>query len=360
MKKYKASILTCILLISITGLAQAQQKTIADTSFMQVYCACNYDQIDGFFDKGKTPGRTTLDQYTLVYTYPDEKTMVIDTIAPFTNVTILKEGIDTSANIKWIKVAFGFSKGDLYKENMGYIIDDRLSIGNVKGNTNTGGLDFILGKSPLLDTDLKQPRFRLNAVNRANDRNYSKLLEVQSYDLNIGAVDYFNHFYLTSVYNNALHKMPNLLRLYWHHGESCPESEGHVFIFAGDGQMSEIISAGATGEVGFYEFTKVYIPLKFDKGKILLVENGDSEHMFNAWDASLKTIPYPKDCNIPITELIVSVEESGEEKTDPQGNTIIDKDGNPIMLITHKIIRYYHWDGVQLKEAKKIVIKKGN
>lgn len=360
MKMYRASILTFIQLILLVNWVQGQQKALPDTSFMQLYCACNYDQIDGFFDKGKTPARTTLDQYTLVYAYPDKKTMAIDTIAPFSNVTLLKEGIAPGSNTKWIKVAYAYSKGDVYKENMGYIIDTTLSIGNVKGNTNAGGLDFILGRSPLLDKDLKQPRFRLNAVSRANDSNHSKLLKVQSYDLNIGAVDYFNHFYLTSVYNNALHKMPNLLRLYWHHGESCPESEGQVFIFAGDGKMSEIISAGTTGEVGFYEFTKVYIPLKFDKGKILLVENGDSQHMFNAWDASLKTIPYPKDCNIPITELIVSVEESGEEKTDPQGNTIIDKDGNPVMLITHKIIRYYRWDGVQLKEAKKIVTKQGN
>jgi len=347
-------------MMAIACWAQAQQKTLPDTSFMQLYCACNYNQIDGFFDKGKTLGRTTLDQHTLVYAYPDKKTMVIDTIAPFTNVTLLKEGIDTSSNIKWIKAAYGFSKDGVYRENMGYIIDTMLSIGNVKGNTSTGGLDFILGRSPLLDKDLKQPRFRLNAVNRANDRNYSKLLKVQSYDLNIGAVDYFNHFYLTSVYNNALHKMPNLLRLYWHHGESCPESEGHVFIFASDGKMNEIISASNTGEVGFYEFIKVYIPLKFDKGKILLVENGDSEHMFNPWDATLKTIPYPKDCNIPITELIVSIEESGEEKTDSKGNSIIDKNGNPVMLITHKIIRYYRWDGVQLKEVKKVVIKQGN
>lgn len=360
MKKYKASILTALLLAAITTWGQAQQKALTDTSFMQVYCACSYDQIDGFFDKGRTPARTTLDLPTLVYAYPDKKAMIIDTIAPFTNVTLLKEGIDTSLNIQWIEAAYGFSQNGVYKENTGYIIDTLLSIGNVKGNTSAGGLDLILGRSPLLDKDFKQPRFRLHAVSRANNSNHSKLLKVQSYDLNIGAVDYYNHFYLTSVYNNALQQMPNLLRLYWHHGESCPESEGHVFIFAGNGKMSELISASTTGEAGFYEFTKVYIPLKFNNGKVLLVENGDSEHMFNTWDATLKTIPYPKDCNIPITELIVSVEESGEEKTDAKGNIIIDKNGNTVMLVTHKIIRYYRWDGAQLKEVKKIVIKQGN
>lgn len=359
MKKYKASILTALLLAAITTWGQAQQKALTDTSFIQTYCACNYGQIDGFIDKGKTPYRTTLHQYTLVYAYPDKKTMVTDTLAPFTNITLLKEGIDPSSNTSWLKVAYGLKKDGVYMENMGYIIDTMLSIGNAKGNTNIGSLDLILGRSTLLDKDLKRPRFRLNAVHRINDTNSSKLLKVQSYDLNIGAVDYYNHFYFTSVQNNALHKMPNLLRLYWHHGESCPESEGHVFIFAGNGQMRELISASNTGEAGFYEFTKVYIPLKFNKGKVLLVENGDSEHMFNAWDATLKTIPYPKDCNIPITELIVSVEESGEEKTDAQGNIIIDKNGNTVMLITHKTIRYYRWDGAQLKEVKKIVAKQG-
>jgi hypothetical protein len=333
----------------------AQEKAQVNFPFMEKYCVCNYGQVDGFPDKGKSSSRVTLDQTIPVYAYPDKGAKETGAILPFTHVELMEEGMDTVTNTKWLKVKSEVNANGIYKEQSGYIIDDLISIGAVSGNAGTGSLNYILSKSPLRDKDLKQPLFRLNAVKYAGDN--SEPLALSSYDLNIGPVDYFNHFYLTSVYNCALGKMPNLLRLYWHHGESCPESEGNVFIFGNENKMNEIISASATGEGGFYEFTKVYIPLKFDKGKILLVENGDSEHMLDAWNATLKTIPYPEESGIPIERLIVTIEESGAGKSDADGNFIVDKDDNIVMEITHRIIRYYQWDGERLTEAKKIVIK---
>nr|WP_121269826.1 hypothetical protein [Pedobacter schmidteae] len=352
--------LLCLLLSATFICAiQAKAQTIlpADTSFMEKFYPGNNDQIDGFFDLGLTQERSTLHLHTSVYAQPSKAAKITDTILPFTNVFLLYHGIDPKTRQQWLKVRYTFDKKGIYTENTGYITDELLSLGKVRGNSHKNALDFVLGKSPVLDKDLNSPLFRLNAVERASDKNYSKLLGVAGYDLNIGPITYFNHFYLTGIGNIALKNMPNLLRLYWHHGESCPESEGNVFIASVDGQMKEIISASATGEGVFYETTKVYMPLRFAKGKILLVENADSQNMFDNWNVTLKTIPYPKDCGIPINQLVVKIEEEGEALTDSKGKYTIGKDGAYVMAITHKIIRYYRWDGEKLQEVRKLVIK---
>lgn len=347
--------LLIMMLISVKTVAQ---QLVVDTSFMQTYCANNYNKLDGFFDQGKGHNRTTTNLSTSVYALPNIQSTQIGKLDPFTPVLILKEGKHPKTNISWIKIRYEVQndKGT-YLDKQGYIIDKNLSLGVVNTNSTNENIDFILSKSPLLDTDLKKPKFRLNAINRFTDLNYKKIKSVRTYDLSIGAIEYYNHFYLADVYNTALKNMPNLLRLYWHHGESCPESEGHVFIADVNGKMSEIVSSNSTGEGGFYESTKVYIPIKFNKGKILLVENGDSENMLDSYNGTLRTIPYPKDCGIPIEQLVVVVEEDAEGKTDAEGNFIEDKHKEIVMEITHKIIRYFKWDGQKLKEAKKVVIK---
>lgn len=347
-----------LLIMMLISIKTAAQQLSVDTSFMQPYCISNYNQLDGFVDQGKGHNRTTTGTNILVYTLPDLRSKQIGQLDPFTPILILKEGKHPITSHSWIKIKYEVQndKG-AYLEKQGYIIDKNLSLGVVNVNSTNENLEFILSKSPLLDTDLKRPKFRLNAVHRFTDLNYRKVKSVRNIDLNVGAIDYYNHFYLADVYHNGLKNMPNLLRLYWHHGESCPESEGNIFIADVNGKMSEIVSASSTGEGGFYESTKVYIPIKFNKGKVLLVENGDSENMLDSYNGKLKTIPYPKDCGIPIEQLVVVIEEDAEGKTDADGNYIEDKYKEIVMEITHKIIRYYKWDGKKLQETKKLVIK---
>ncbi|SOD13333.1 hypothetical protein [Pedobacter xixiisoli] len=352
------AIINLLIVFLLIGTEASAQQVLMDTAFMQPYDANNYDKIDGFFDKGKSPERSTINKSTLVYSLPNLKSKQVGDLEAFTPIVLLKEGIHPETKHNWIKIKYDVQNDNgRCEERQGYIINKNLSIGNLNANLANENLAFILSKSPLLDADLKKPRFRLNAVHRFTDLNYKKVKSVSSYDLSIGAVDYYNHFYLAGVYNNALKQMPNLLRLYWHHGESCPESEGNVFIAYANGKMSEIINASSTGEGGFYESTKVYIPLKFNKGKILLVENGDSENMLDSYNGTSKTIPYPKDCGIPIEQLVVVIEEDAEGKTDAEGNFIEDKYKETVMVITHKIIRYYRWTGSKLQEVKKVVVK---
>ncbi|MFC3561406.1 hypothetical protein [Pedobacter jamesrossensis] len=346
-----------IAFVALSQQAKAQQITV-DTSFMQAYCPNNYDRIDDFFDKGKTPARTTADKNILVFALPDLQAKQVDKLEHFTDVTYLKEGTNPKTKDNWVKISYKMrDTPGVYKNKVGYILEQNISHGTVVSRSETENLSFVLTESPLLDADLKMPRFRLNAVNRFTDLNYEKVKSVNTYDLNMSAINFYNHFYLTSINNNAFNNMPNLLRLYWHHGESCPESEGNVFVAHASGKMSEIISASSTGEGGFYETTKVYLPLKFAKGKVVLVENGDSENMLDSYTGTLKTIPYPKDCGIPIEQLVVVIEEDAEGKTDVDGNFIEDKNKEIIMEITHKVIRYYKWNGSKFLQVKKVVVK---
>ena len=353
----KASLKLLILIMLICAKTNAQQLRV-DTSFMQVYCACNYDKLDGFFDKGKDPGRTTANKTTSVYALPHLQSKQIDNLGSFTPIIILQEGEHPKTKKSWVKIKYEVRDANgTYLEKHGYIINENISLGAVTANAKNENLEFILTESPVLDNDLHKPKFRLNAVNRFTDLNYKKVKSIRNIDLSISAIDYYNHFYLTSVNTDALKNMPNLLRFYWHHGESCPESEGNVFIADVNGKMSEIINSNATGEGGFYETKKVYIPVKFSKEKILLVENGDRENMLDSYNGVLKTIPYPKDCGVPIEELIVVIEEDAEGKTNAEGNFIEDKNNEIVMEITHKIIRYYRWNGNKLQQAKKVVVK---
>lgn len=351
-------IINIILIVVLVVTKSSAQQITVDTSFMHPYCANNYDKIDGFFDKGNDPGRTTSDKTTIVYSLPNLQAQQITILQPFTPIIFLQEGKHPKTKSNWVKIKYDVqNSAGIYVEKKGYIVNPNLSLGKINSNIENQNLEFILSKSPLLDTDLKQPRFRLNAINRFTDINYKQVKSVRTYDLSIGAIEYYNHFYLAGVYNNGLKQMPNLLRLYWHHGESCPESEGNVFITDVNGKMTEIISASSTGEGGFYESTKVYFPVKFSKGKILLVENGDIDNMLDSYTGTLKTIAYPKDCSVPIEELVVAIEEDAEGKTDANGNFIEDKNKEIMMEITHKIIRYYRWDGRKLQQVKKIVVK---
>lgn len=334
------------------------QKTAVDTTFMQTYCANKYDIIDGVFDKGKTTSRITSDKKTVVYALPDLLAKQIDTLETFTQVTYLQEGSKPNTKENWVKISYNArNKQGVNREYTGYIIEQNISFGTVSSYSEDESLSFILTESPLLDEDLKMPKFRLNAVNRSANLNDEKITKISTYDLNIGAINNHNHFYLTAVSNHALKNIPNLLRLYWHQGESCPESEGNVFMAYANGKMSEIISSSSTGEGVFYETTTVYLPVKFAKGKVLLVENGDSENMLDLYTGTLKTITYPKDCGVPIEQLIVVIEEDAEAKEDAKGEYILNKDKENIMEITHKIIKYYRWDGSKLQQVKKVVVK---
>lgn len=336
--------------------AWAPCDTTKAWSFLKAYCFCDEDMDKN--NNGTSSYRSTFERPTLVYCNPILTATVTDTLSPFTRFTILKQGTDPSSGTDWLQIAWQPSgRAESQQADTGYIQKENISLGFVSGNTPSGMLDFILGASPEQDTFNFGPKFRLTSILHKEEKQGMDASSIHHLDLDIGPVNYYNQYHLSAVYNHALKNMPNLLRLYWHHGESCPESEGSVFMISNKGKPELLTEASGTGEGGWYDYTRVYIPLMFDKDKILLVENGDRETMFNTWNATLNTIPYPKNCGIPITELVIVIEEEAQARTDKDGNYLLHKDGTEIMETLHKAIRYFQWDGQKLKQVKKIIIK---
>ena len=109
-----------LVFIALSQPIKAQQM-VTDTSFMQHYCASNYNQIDGFFDKGKMPSRTTANKNTIVYALPDLQAKQTDKLEAFTSISYLKEGNHPKTKENWIKINYKqIDKSGNYREKEGY------------------------------------------------------------------------------------------------------------------------------------------------------------------------------------------------------------------------------------------------
>lgn len=334
---------------------QTQASMACDTSahfqYMELFTLGDLLWDSQAYDKGKNMYRFTFENTTKVYCAPNSEGSVIATLAPFSFITLIREGIDPETDIKWYQIKFNNGLGDTYLGGIGYIKDENIDL----GNTYT---QFILGQNSVEETIYDQPGYRFKLVYTPREYSWQpiSLSDTLSTVVNLAGIDYYNHFTIEDI-NTALKGEPKIVKIYWHHGESCPESDGNVFIAKSDNKLIELIQGFGTGEYGYEEYTKVYFPVKLNNGKTLLIENADVHNMFNEYNQTFNTFDYPSDCGIPIEELIVASEHEAQAKDDGQGNYVEDKNGNPIMETLYKKVRYYHWDGKNIKLAKEIIYK---
>ena len=334
---------------------QTQASMACDTSahfqYMELFTPGDLLWDSQAYDKGKNMYRFTFENTTKVYCAPNSEGSVIATLAPFSFITLIREGIDPETDIKWYQIKFNNGLGDTYLGGVGYIKDENIDL----GNTYT---QFILGQNSVEETIYDQPGYRFKLVYTPREYSWQpiSLSDTLSTVVNLAGIDYYNHFTIEDI-NTALKGEPKIVKIYWHHGESCPESDGNVFIAKSDNKLIELIQGFGTGEYGYEEYTKVYFPVKLNNGKTLLIENADVHNMFNEYNQTFNTFDYPSDCGIPIEELIVASEHEAQAKDDGQGNYVEDKNGNPIMETLYKKVRYYHWDGKNIKLAKEIIYK---
>lgn len=160
-------------------------------------------------------------------------------------------------------------------------------------------------------------------------------------------------------YNLALKNINKLIDLEFYNAQ-CPGTYVHAFVGDCGDSLTVIESSFSSGEQSWYDSRVVYLPFKFDNGKVLLVANGDVQNIFNHQTGELNVFPYPTDCGIPIEELIVIVNESGEEEVTEaaeeeseqetaEPETAIDKE--PILKI-QRSVEYYRWNGYNPVKVK--------
>lgn len=317
--------------------------TISKLPFMEIFVPGEkYDRSDTPLF-GQSKYRFTFEQPTQVYSAPGSSS-VMQILPPFTSITIEREGIEPQSKEKWYYISFRNANSDIF----GYIKDQNIDIGNTGNN-------FILGTTTY--SDKNSSFFKIVYTPRQYSWDVMNINDTLSLKINLYKIEYYNAFFLE--YSNvSFQGNPAIVRLYWHHGESCPESEGNVFVVKNkENKLVELPQSVGSGEYGYYTYRKIYLPVKFGNGKTLLVENGDDKNMYNQWDQTTNTISYPTDCNIPLNELIVEIEATEEAKTNKNHEIIEDQNGSPIMEKTHHIVRYYRWTGLAAKLEKTIVYK---
>lgn len=142
-------------------------------------------------------------------------------------------------------------------------------------------------------------------------------------------------------YKMALPNVVGLVNLEFFRA-SCPGTTINVLVVDCGDSLTTLATSAVMGESTWYESTIVYVPVKFGSGKVLLVANGDVKNIFNGHTAELNTYPYPKDCKVPIEELVVVVSEAAESEESNE----VDENGFTIeqepKVNLHKEV-YYQW-----------------
>lgn len=140
---------------------------------------------------------------------------------------------------------------------------------------------------------------------------------------------------------------------------SCPGTSHSYFVADCSDSFRVVTSSFSTGESTYYQYITAYLPMRFDNGNILLVENGDMENIFNYQTGTLNTWPHPKNLKVPVADLVVLVHEDAEttEKDLAEYEAQDASEWNykePKLTITRHIVEYYRWDGKKLIKVQTI------
>lgn len=130
----------------------------------------------------------------------------------------------------------------------------------------------------------------------------------------------------------------------------CGGGTSDVFITDANNNLSEMISTKFNADDGSADSytSTVWLPIKFMKGNILLLLNGDVENAFDANSGKLNTHAFPKELTIPKIELVVFNEIKTGSIYNKKGEPIKNADGNYTSKVVNNRTKYYKWDGSKL------------
>lgn len=134
----------------------------------------------------------------------------------------------------------------------------------------------------------------------------------------------------------------------------CGGGTTNVFIVDANGKLSELISTKSYSDDGSADAysSNVWLPIKFDKGKILLIDNGDVENVFDINSGQLNTYTYPKELTFPKIELIVLKEIEEKSLYSSNGEPILNANGSYKSKAVKNTVIYFRWNGAKLDQIK--------
>ncbi len=131
-------------------------------------------------------------------------------------------------------------------------------------------------------------------------------------------------------------------------GEACGIPSNIDFIANVNNKFIIIPGSSDNGsDAGDYDTRTVYLAFIDKKGKTILL----SDFAFQNNQKSNLTIPYPRKLKIPLSDLIVLIDEQGEEERDENNEPIL-YNGEIKIFNASKIITYFKWSGRRLIKVK--------
>jgi hypothetical protein len=186
-----------------------------------------------------------------------------------------------------------------------------------------------------------------------------KTIELRSFDENnkyqikatFALKDFIHGYEIQFLPFNGLKNSGQIIR-YRTFRTSCPGAEHNEFVVYNQNGFTKLLSAFSTGEEESFDEETIYLPLKFDNGKILLVANGDLKNIFNVQTTELNVLPYPKKLKVPIEQLIIKTKEYTETILNSKGEPVVENEDEEKVKVIKEKPKYYKWDGTLLIELK--------
>ena len=139
----------------------------------------------------------------------------------------------------------------------------------------------------------------------------------------------------------------DVLLVYSSNNASCPGTTKQIFLAFQQGKLKEITSTFSMGEEGDYNYQKIYFPARFENGKVVMLQDGNLQNIFNYVTGELNTFTVPEEIDIPLDDLVIVESESAHTEFDEDGRPVVDEKGN-YALVKSGGITYYRWDGNKL------------
>lgn len=151
-------------------------------------------------------------------------------------------------------------------------------------------------------------------------------------------------------------KNVNLLFRITNISATCGGGRDDTFVIDANDSLSILTTSGYTNieditQEDDYEAV-IYLPIKFGNGKILLVETGNVEQIFDTYKGDLKVYSLPANLTIPEQELIIKKINTEKAVLNAQGKPVFIKKGICKTQQTNST-NFYKWNGRKLVLIKK-------
>ncbi len=126
-----------------------------------------------------------------------------------------------------------------------------------------------------------------------------------------------------------------------------------VFVIDANGKLSELIRTESSfdDEIPDGHVSNLFLPIKFNQGKVLLILNGDIENVFNTFTGELNISKFPPKLIVPKNEFAVFNDTQIISQQDMNGELLLNTDGSYKTKTIEKT-KYFKWNGFQLTEIK--------